>query len=567
VIGTLATARKGHAAARLSDGRVLIAGGFTGAAVLGSTELFDPATNAITAGPALNVARAGLSATTLMDGKVLFFGGNDGVNDLASAEIYTPETQSIWPSATGAAIARRDHQAFLLPNNNAVLFVGGVSDDAAAASAELYLPWRGEFWATGAMATPRFTGAGSALSVETYGDQPSGEGLLMMAGGEALGSSEAYRFATIRTDKDDYSPGMKVYVSASGWQPNETVTFGLRELPAEHESRTFTIQADGTGTISDAFLFDVEQHHLGVRFYLTARGAASQAQITFTDATGTLTALTSNNNPSNFGGSVTFTATVTESVGGAAVAVGTVAFWEGGNNNCSGGAVRLSPDVALTAANGGIVPFTTSSLTLGPHTIRACYVGTGGSGTSSSSNVLTQTVNPAAATTTGLATSGSPSIYGGAVTFTATVSPNVGSSGSVDFKDGLTTICSGAAVSGSVATCVKSNLSAGTHSITAVYNGAGGFAGSTSSAVSQVVNQKALTVTGLSANSRVYDATTAATIAGTAALQAAEAFGTGRPPMASLLRVTPSLSLGRRTAPLRAKMWRTASRSASRDCH
>jgi hypothetical protein len=38
---------QGHAAARLSDGRVIIAGGFTGAAVVASTELFDPETNSI----------------------------------------------------------------------------------------------------------------------------------------------------------------------------------------------------------------------------------------------------------------------------------------------------------------------------------------------------------------------------------------------------------------------------------------------------------------------------------------------------------------------------------------
>ena len=60
----------------------------------------------------------------------------------------------------------------------------------------------------------------------------------MVAGGDGSSGSEAYRFATIRTDKDDYLPGKTVYVSGSGWQPDEIVTFGLRELPAEHEART-----------------------------------------------------------------------------------------------------------------------------------------------------------------------------------------------------------------------------------------------------------------------------------------------------------------------------------------
>ena len=66
------------------------------------------------------------------------------------------------------------------------------------------------------------------------------------AGAEGRGeaSAESYTFATIRTDKDDYAPGETVYVSGTGWQPNETVTLGLQELPLEHETRSFTIQAD-----------------------------------------------------------------------------------------------------------------------------------------------------------------------------------------------------------------------------------------------------------------------------------------------------------------------------------
>ena len=182
------------------------------------------------------------------------------------------------------AVGRRDHQAFLLPNNNAVLIVGGVTAAGVSASAELYLPWLNQFWATGAMGVARQDATGSALSSESYGPPSTSQGLMMVAGGQGLSSSEAYGFATIKTDKDDYEPGQTVYVSGRGWQPNETLTLGLRELPGEHETRTFSISADDEGNIPTTELFLVEEHHIGVRFYLTVRGVATQAQTTFTDA-------------------------------------------------------------------------------------------------------------------------------------------------------------------------------------------------------------------------------------------------------------------------------------------
>jgi YDG domain-containing protein/MBG domain-containing protein/galactose oxidase-like protein/List-Bact-rpt repeat protein/Kelch motif protein len=278
--GALTSSRRAHAAAPLRDGRVLLAGGFDGSSFLSSIDVFDPATGATTPLPvSLNVARAGLSATTLLDGRVLFFGGNDGTNNLGSAEIYDPATGTI-ALAGSTTTARREHFALLLPNNNGVLLAGGVTPDGIAASAELYMPWTGTFAPTGSMGAARYEAAALALA---------DDGLLMVAGGEGQASSEIYRFATIATDAGDYYPGQTVYLTGSGWQPGETVTLGLRELPEEHDSRTFTATADPFGRL-DAPLFVVEDHHVGVRFYLTARGAASEAQITFTDAVNTATA-------------------------------------------------------------------------------------------------------------------------------------------------------------------------------------------------------------------------------------------------------------------------------------
>jgi len=105
-------------------------------------------------------------------------------------------------------------------------------------------------------------------------------------------------------------------------------------------------------------------------------------------------------------------------------------------------------------------------------------------------------------TTTALVGGQSPSVYGQPVTFTATVSPVAPGggtpTGSVEFMDGSTTLGS-AALSSGVATFSTTSLSVATHSITAVYGGDGNFTTSTSSAVSQTVNQ-AITTTSLTSS-------------------------------------------------------------------
>jgi YDG domain/Galactose oxidase, central domain len=138
-------------------------------------------------------------------------------------------------------------------------------------------------------------------------------------------------------------------------------------------------------------------------------------------------------------------------------------------------------------------------------------------GTQAGIVVNSATVN----STTTVSSSSNPSIYGTSVTFTATVTRSSGTNtptGTVAIKDGATTICTTGNLTGSngtaSASCAVSTLSVtgSPHSITAVYGGDSNFNGSTSSALVQTVTQKALTVTGISANNRQYDGTTTATL-------------------------------------------------------
>ena len=98
-------------------------------------------------------------------------------------------------------------------------------------------------------------------------------------------------------------------------------------------------------------------------------------------------------------------------------------------------------------------------------------------------------MNKATSTVT-LTTSLNHSIFAQSVVFTATVAPQFGGSptGTVTFKNGTTSLGTATLVCG-VATLTTTTLVVGTASITAVYNGSTSFSGSTSSALSQVVNK------------------------------------------------------------------------------
>ena len=90
----MAAARVNHRLVLLGDARVLVAGGgTTGASVTPanpSSELFIPATNAFSPGPAMITPRLFHTATRLSDGSVLVAGGERPGQILSSAERFVP---------------------------------------------------------------------------------------------------------------------------------------------------------------------------------------------------------------------------------------------------------------------------------------------------------------------------------------------------------------------------------------------------------------------------------------------------------------------------------------------
>jgi hypothetical protein len=140
--------------------------------------------------------------------------------------------------------------------------------------------------------------------------------------------------------------------------------------------------------------------------------------------------------------------------------------------------------------SGGKASLSTSALSAGAHSITATYNGDTNYAPGTSPE-LTQTINSLIATSTSLTSSPNPSTHNQTVKFTATVTASAGThTGTMKLLDGSTTLGSSTLNSSGVAVLSVSNLSTGSHSITAQYGGSSTDNGSTSPVLTQVVQPR-----------------------------------------------------------------------------
>ena len=270
-----------------------------------------------------------------------------------------------------------------------------------------------------------------------------------------------------------------------------TVTFEAGPYPYRGSAFTATATVTGAGTLNSlvSVVYTGDCTNVtttdGCTATATFPGDANHTassdtkHITITKAASS-TSLSSGTNPSVFGQSVTFSATVTAVAPGAGTRTGTVTFNDGTTVIGSG-----------TLNGFGVATFTTSLLAVGSHSISAIY-GADTNFTGSTSATVTQVVGQAASSTS-LSSGTNPSVFGQSVTFSATVTavaPGAGTrTGTVTFNDGTTVIGSGTLNGFGVATFTTSLLAVGSHSISAIYGADTNFTGSTSATVTQVVNK------------------------------------------------------------------------------
>ncbi len=186
----MSIARMAHTASTLSDGRVLVAGGFTSEenAAL-SAELYDAATGRFTPLPRMIAVRHSHTATVLPGGRVLLVGGY-GVGNavLSSAEVFDPMNQTFTP--TGSMLAPRGGHVAVLLGNGKVLIAGGVGAGwSFLSSAELYDPATGRFSPTSAMTVARE----SHIAVRLQ------DGRVLIAGGHRGRRAEITLYASAET--------------------------------------------------------------------------------------------------------------------------------------------------------------------------------------------------------------------------------------------------------------------------------------------------------------------------------------------------------------------------------
>jgi beta-lactam-binding protein with PASTA domain len=171
LIARMTAYRRAHTATLLSNGQVLLTGGFGGifdisAGVLNTAELYDPVSQTFTALTAkMTSSRYSHKATILQNGQVLLTGGF-GVNiaSLNTVEVYDPVAKSFNAMAATMVTARGRHTATLLSNGQ-VLIAGGWAQTGILDSAEVYDPAALTFTVLPAtMTTQRYAHGASLLN-------------------------------------------------------------------------------------------------------------------------------------------------------------------------------------------------------------------------------------------------------------------------------------------------------------------------------------------------------------------------------------------------------------------
>jgi hypothetical protein len=124
----MTTARQGHTATLLPDGTVLLAGGSDNIGFrseLASAEIYDPISGRFHATASMSTAREGHTATLLRDGRVLIAGGSpNGTTTTTSAEVYDYRTGRFTEVAP-LEVPREAHSATLLRNGKVLIAGGG----------------------------------------------------------------------------------------------------------------------------------------------------------------------------------------------------------------------------------------------------------------------------------------------------------------------------------------------------------------------------------------------------------------------------------------------------------
>src|SRR5262249_24599579 len=162
--GSMNVKREDHTATLLSDGRVLVAGGY----LFGNAtcELYDPATGTWTLTGSMNAERNGHKSVLQNDGTVLVAGGQDP--DLKSTEVYKPTTGT-WSLARNLTDQRTPHTLTRLANGTTLVAGGNEFPTVALDSAEIFTPSFAEHMNVNGSGTFSSSAGTAAFSMDVTG--------------------------------------------------------------------------------------------------------------------------------------------------------------------------------------------------------------------------------------------------------------------------------------------------------------------------------------------------------------------------------------------------------------
>jgi hypothetical protein len=308
--GAMRSARDGHTATILANGKILAAGGTNNGAALTSAELYNPSAGTWASTGSMHVARTLARAVPLSNGSVLVMGGcvNDCLSATTnSAEIYNPIAGTF--TATGSMVqARAEFGATLLTNGQVLVAGGCTAYDAngclaVTTKAEIYNPATGTWKATGALRGARHAMTATRLA----------SGKVLVAGGataamDAINSSEIYdpiaktwtlglKMVTARSDYTSIMLGTGKILFTGGeningvsiknvelYNPSTGAFTATGNMTATREEHTAVLLANGNVLVSG-----------GNKKTLTTQTPLASAEL-YNPATGTWTATGSTSN-------------------------------------------------------------------------------------------------------------------------------------------------------------------------------------------------------------------------------------------------------------------------------
>jgi N-acetylneuraminic acid mutarotase len=303
--GAMRSARDGHTATMLANGKILVAGGTNNGVALTSAELYNPIAGTWASTGSMKVARTLARAVLLPNGSVLVMGGcvNDCLSATTkSAELYDPIAGTF--TTTGSMVQARAEFGVTLLANGQVLVAGGCTAYdangclAVTTKAEIYNPATGTWQATGALRAARHAMTATRLA----------SGKVLVAGGataamDAINSSEIYDpiaktwtlGAKLITARSDYvsillASGKVLFTGGENingvsinkaelYNPSSGIFTATGNMTATREEHTAVLLANGNVLVSG-----------GNKKTLTAQTPLASAEL-YNPATGTWTAV------------------------------------------------------------------------------------------------------------------------------------------------------------------------------------------------------------------------------------------------------------------------------------